>query len=44
MRNRQTWRWAILALLSAAFVALIADMGIWEAFLRNLFPPRDREQ
>ena len=38
MRNRQTWRWIILALSGAAFVALIANMGIWEASLRQLFP------
>ncbi|MFH1647148.1 MAG: ABC transporter permease, partial [Chloroflexota bacterium] len=38
MRHRQTWRWVTLTVLSAAFIALIANMGIWEVSLRYLFP------
>jgi len=38
MRHQQTWRWVTLAILSAAFIALIANMGIWEVSLRYLFP------
>lgn len=38
MRHRQTRRWITLTVLSAAFIALIANMGIWEVSLRYLFP------
>jgi osmoprotectant transport system permease protein len=38
MPNRQTRRWIVLAIASAAFIALIASTGIWEASLRFLFP------
>ncbi|HEY50499.1 MAG TPA: ABC transporter permease [Dehalococcoidia bacterium] len=38
MPDRQTRRWIILALASAAFIALIASTGVWEASLRFLFP------
>jgi osmoprotectant transport system permease protein len=38
MPTRQTRRWVVLAIASAAFIALIASTGIWEASLRFLFP------
>ncbi len=38
MRNPQTRRWVLLAILIGAFVALIANMGVWEVTLRFLFP------
>jgi osmoprotectant transport system permease protein len=31
-------RWILLALFAAVFVALLANMGWWESFLRLLFP------
>ncbi len=42
MRNRQTRRWIILAILSMVFVALIANMELWEATLSFLFPQETR--
>lgn len=42
MRNRQTRSWIILAVLSVAFVALIANMELWEVTLRFLFPEETR--
>ncbi|MFC2041945.1 ABC transporter permease [Chloroflexota bacterium] len=42
MRNRQTRRWVILALLSAAFFALIAYVELWETTLSFLFPQESR--
>jgi len=38
MPSRQTRRWIVLGMASAAFIALIASMGLWEASLRFLFP------
>ena len=38
MINLQVRRWIILAVLIGAFVALIANMGLWEAALGFLFP------
>ena len=42
MRNRQARRWFILALLSAAFFALIAYTEVWETTLRFIFPQESR--
>jgi len=38
MPKRQIRRWLILGILSIAFIALIANMELWEAVLRFLFP------
>ncbi len=38
MINLQVRRWIILVVLIGAFVALIANMGLWEAALGFLFP------
>jgi osmoprotectant transport system permease protein len=38
MRNRQIRRWVILAVLTGAFVWLIANIGLWETVLSSLFP------
>jgi osmoprotectant transport system permease protein len=38
MRNPQTRRWIILAILIGAFVALIANIRLWEVTLSFLFP------
>jgi osmoprotectant transport system permease protein len=42
MRNRQTRRWIILAILSAAFVVLISNMELWQTTLSALFPQESR--
>lgn len=42
MRNRQTRRWIILAILSVVFVVLITNMELWEATLSFLFPQETR--
>ena len=36
--NARLTRWLLLAVLTAAFVAVLSDMGLWEAVLRFLFP------
>jgi len=41
MRSSQTRRWALLALLTAGFIVLIANMGWWESALGYLFPNED---
>jgi osmoprotectant transport system permease protein len=38
MHNTRTRRWILLALLSIAFVVLIANMWLWEVTLGFLFP------
>jgi osmoprotectant transport system permease protein len=38
MRNRQIRRWFILAVLTGAFVWLIANIELWETVLSSLFP------
>ena len=38
MLNHQARNWIILAILTGAFVALIANTGWWEMALRFLFP------
>ena len=38
MRNPQVRRWLILAIMVGAFVALIANMRLWEVTLSFLFP------
>lgn len=38
MRAARTRHWVILAVAVAAFIALVANMGWWEAGLRLLFP------
>lgn len=38
MRNPQVRRWVLLVILIGGFVALIANMGVWEVTLRFLFP------
>ena len=38
MRGKQLRRWLLLVVMVAAFIALIANMGWWEAILRFLFP------
>ena len=38
MANHKLRRWLILAVLTAAFITLMADMTLWQQGLRYLFP------
>ena len=42
MSKAQTRRWVILAVFIGAFIALIAQMSLWESALRFLFPGETR--